>query len=209
MLAKALLKKIYKILPQSDLVSVADFMAKVELDKKQFVWQYYRHNKSTIRRNLRRLFMTLEFEIDKVNFELANQVVLAKQKIRQYGEIKTINEALIRPSDLHYIQNDDQENPAVDPFLFECYLYRKILVALDNDVCYIHHSHQYRPLDDYLVNKVDQKRLSESMSLPMLKVTISELSTGLNELLEDQIKNTSKWINQGENDYSLNVVLAL
>ena len=145
--------------------------------------------------------MTLEFEIDKAHFELANQVVLAKQEIRQYGGIKTINEALIRPSDLHYIQNDDQENPTVDPFLFEYYLYRKILVALDNDVCYIHHSHQYRPLDDYLVNKVEQKRLSKSMSLPMLKVTISKLSTGLKELLTDQMKNTSKRINQGENDY--------
>ena len=88
MLAKALLDKIYKILPQSDLVSVADFMAKVELDKKQFIWQYYRQNKSTIRRNLRRLFMTLEFEIDKAHFELANQVVLAKQEIRQYGELR-------------------------------------------------------------------------------------------------------------------------
>ena len=39
MLANVLLKKIYKILPQSDLASVADFMAKVELDKKQFIWR--------------------------------------------------------------------------------------------------------------------------------------------------------------------------
>ncbi|TXK92714.1 hypothetical protein BMR10_17520, partial [Methylococcaceae bacterium CS4] len=75
MLAKALLKNIYKILPQSDLASVADFMAKVELDKKQFIWQYYRQNKVTIRRNLRRLFLTLEFEIDKAHFELANQII--------------------------------------------------------------------------------------------------------------------------------------
>ena len=32
--------------------------------------------------------MTLEFEIDKAHFELANQVVLAKQEIRQYGELR-------------------------------------------------------------------------------------------------------------------------
>ena len=201
MLAKALLNKIYKILPQSDLASVADFMEKVELDKKQFIWQYYSQNKATIRRNLRRLFLTLEFEIDKAHFELANQVNLAKQEIRQYGEIKTIDEELIRNSDLAYLQNDDRDNPTVDPFLFECYLYRKVLQALDNDVCYIHHSHQYRPLDDYLIDRADQKQLSSSMSLPMLKVTISELSAGLKGLLEEQMKNTSKRINQGENDY--------
>jgi TnpA family transposase len=184
MLAKALLNKIYKILPQSDLASVADFMEKVELDKKRFIWQYYSQNKATIRRNLRRLFLTLEFEIDKTHFE-----------------IKTIDEELIRNSDLAYLQNDDQYNPTVDPFLFECYLYRKVLQALDNDVCYIHDSHQYRPLDDYLIDRADQKQLSSSMSLPMLKVTISELSAGLKGLLEEQMKNTSKRINQGENDY--------
>jgi len=201
MLATDLLNKVYKILPQSDLASVADFMEKVELDKKQFVWQYYRQNKATIRRNLRRLFLTLEFEIDKAHFELANQVTFAKQEIRQYGEIKTIDDELIRPSDLAYLQNDDPENQTVDPFLFECYLYRKVLQALDNDVCYIYHSHQYRPLDDYLIDRADQKQLSSSMSLPMLKVKISELSTGLKGLLEEQMKNTSKRINQGENDY--------
>ena len=186
MLAKALLNKIYKILPQSDLASVADFMEKVELDKKQFIWQYYSQNKATIRRNLRRLFLTLEFEIDKAYFELANQVNLAKQEIRQYGEIKTIDKELIRNSDLAYLQNDGRENPTVDPFLFECYLYRKVLQALDNDVCYIHDSHQYRSLDDYLIDRADQKQLSRSMSLPMLKVTISELSAGLKELLEGE-----------------------
>lgn len=201
MLAAALLTKIYKILPQSDLASVADFMAKVELDKKQCIWQYYRQNKATIRRNLRRLFLTLEFEIDKAHFELANQVTLAKREIRQYGEVKTINEALIRLSDLPYLQNDDRENPTVDPFLFEFYLYRKVLQALNNDVGYIHHSHQYQPLEDYLIDRADQKQLSNSMSLPMLKVTISALSVGLKGLLEEQMKNTSKRINQGENDY--------
>lgn len=145
--------------------------------------------------------MTIEFEIDKTHFELANQVTLAKKELRQYGEIKTIDETLIRPLDLPYIQNDDLDVPTVDPFLFECYLYRKVLQALDNDVCYINHSHQYRTLDDYLIDRVDQKQLSSSMSLPMLKVTISELSAGLKELLEEQMKNTSKRINQGENDY--------
>ena len=128
----------------------------------------------------------MEFEIDKAYFELANQVNLAKQEIRQYGEIKTIDKELIRNSDLAYLQNDGRENPTVDPFLFECYLYRKVLQALDNDVCYIHDSHQYRSLDDYLIDRADQKQLSRSMSLPMLKVTISELSAGLKELLEGE-----------------------
>ena len=36
------------------------------------------------------------------------------------------------------------------------------------------------------------------MSLPVLKVSISDLSAGLNTLLEAQMKSASKRINQGE-----------
>ena len=163
-------------------------MSKIELDKKQFIWQYYAQNKATIRRNLRRLFLALDFEIDKSHPALASQVSLAKQEFRQHSEIKTIDRALIRPSDLPYLLNDDQDNPAVEPFLFECYLYRKLLQALDNDICYINHSHQYRPLDDFLIESKDQHIFSESMPLPMLKVSISDLGSGLDTLLEEKTK---------------------
>ena len=131
--AKTLLDQIYRILPQPDLTAVADFMSKVELDKKKFLWKYYSTNKPAIRRNLRRLFFALEFEIDKTHPKLVNQVTLAKYEIQQHGEIKTIDEELIRPSDLAYFQNSEPENSSINPFLFECYLYRKIFQALDND----------------------------------------------------------------------------
>ena len=199
--AQTLLDQIYRILPQPDLTAVADFMSKVELDKKKFFWKYYSTNKAAIRRNLRRLFLALEFEIDKTHPKLVNQVTLAKYEIQQHGEIKTIDEELIRPSDLAYFQNSEAENSSIDPFLFECYLYRKVFQALDNDICYIHHSHQHRPLSDFLVNKSEQNRLGESMSLPMLKVSISDFCKGLNGSLTEQIKKVSKRINQGENNY--------
>jgi len=121
--AKDLLDKVYTILPQPDLAAVADFMSKIELDNKQFIWQYYNLNKATVRRNLRRLFLALEFEIDKAHPKLADQVSVAKKELCQYGEIKTIDEALIRPSDLAYLRHDDQDNPTIEPFFFECYLY--------------------------------------------------------------------------------------
>lgn len=199
--AKTLLDQIYRILPQPDLSAVADFLSKVELDKKKFFWKYYNINKSTIRRNLRRLFLALEFEIDKAHPQLVNQVTLAKYEIQQYGEIKTIDEELIRPSDLAYFRKGESDNLSIDPFLFECYLYRKVIQALDNDVCYIHHSHQHRPLSDFLVKKSEQDKLGESMSLPMLNVSIPDFCKGLDGHLTEQMKNVSKRINQGENNY--------
>jgi hypothetical protein len=132
---------------------------------------------------------------------LADQVIVAKEELRQHSEIKTINEILIRPSDLPYLQNDEQEVPGIDPFLFECYLYRKILQALDNDVCYISDSHQYRPLNDFLIERKDQEELSKSMSLPMLKISISDFNLGLEAALTNKMKIASKRINTGENDY--------
>jgi hypothetical protein len=168
---------------------------------KKFFWKYYNINKSTIRRNLRQLFLALEFEIDKAHPQLVNQVTLAKYEIQQHGEIKTIDEGLIRPSYLVYFQSGETDSPSIDPFLFECYLYRKIFQALDNDVCYIHHSHQHRPLSDFLVKKSEQDKLGESMSLPMLKVSIPDFCKGLDGSLTKQMKSVSKRINQGENNY--------
>lgn len=200
LLATDLLNKIYSILPQSDLSAVADFMSKIELDKKKFVWRYYGQHKAMIQRNLRRLFMSLDFDIDKAHPTLANQVTLAKQELRQYGEIRTIDTDLIRPVDLPYLKITDKDSD-VNSFLFESYLYRKLLQALDNDVCYIHNSHQYRPLDDYLIAASDQEKLSHSMSLPILNVAISDLCLGMDVQLQEQMSSVSKRINQGENDY--------
>lgn len=201
LLAKSLLQQIYRILPKADLAAVADFMSKVELDKKKYVWLYYGLNKSTIRRNLRRLFLALDFEIDKANTELAEQIILAKHEIKQSGQITIINKDLIRPSDLKYLQKKVGDQEEIDPFLFELYLYRKISRALDNDICYIHHSHQHRPLSDFLIKKSEQDELGKSMSLPMLEVPITEFGKGIDEVLSQQMKSVSKRINQGENSF--------
>jgi hypothetical protein len=128
-------------------------------------------------------------------------VILAKQELHQFGEIKTIDTELIRAMDLPYLQNNDQDNPVINPFLFESYLYQKILQALDNDICYIHNSHQYRPLEDYLIDASDQDKLRQSMSLPILELPISDLCAAMEIQLQTQIKSVSKRINQGENDY--------
>ncbi|NQY63449.1 MAG: DUF4158 domain-containing protein [Alteromonadaceae bacterium] len=200
-IAKDLLEEVYAILPQQELTAVADFMSNVELDKKRFIWKYYADNETTIRRNLRRLFLALEFDIDKTQPILAAQVIVAKQELNKYGEIRTIDAALIRPVDLTYLQNDDKVDPKINPFLFECYLYHRLFNALDNDVCYIHNSYQFRPLNDYLVNKKEIKELGKAMSLPILDVPISGLALNLKAQLDEKMGNASKRIIDGNNGY--------
>jgi TnpA family transposase len=84
---------------------------------------------------------------------LADQVIVAKEELRQHSEIKTINEILIRP------------------------------------------------LNDFLIERKDQEELSKSMSLPMLKISISDFNSGLEAALTNKMKIASKRINTGENDY--------
>ena len=198
----SLLKQVYSILPQADLIAVANYMADVELDQKQFFWKYYKDNEATIKQNLRRLFLTLDFEVDKSKVELAQQVIVGKQEIERYGEIRTIDISLIRPSDLPYLRyepNDSANN--VDAYLFELYLYQRIFNAIDNDICYINHTDEYRPLDDYLIDSNDKQQLIDALSLPILNVSSKSLVLAMQEQLEHKMKIAGKNISCGENKY--------
>lgn len=199
---ESLLKQVYSILPQADLVAVANYMADVELDQRQFIWNYYKDNEATIKQNLRRLFLTLGFEVDKSKVELAQQVIIAKLEIEKYGEIKTINASLIRPSDLPYLKYDNSEpTNDVDPYLFELYLYQRIFNAIDNDVCYINNTDEFRPLEDYLIDSNDKQHLIDALSLPILNVSSKSLVLAMQEQLEHKMKIAGKNISCGENKY--------
>jgi TnpA family transposase len=198
---------VFSLIPESEIPLLSRFLADTKYDKKSYEWEYLETKTNAIRRNVRSLFLALDFKCQTKD-AFYQQLVDAKSDLESYGELRTINREIIDKSSLQYLytQNvDDSDAPlGINIPRFEIYLYQNLCSGLQAKEIFIEHSVEYTSLDELLRKPSSQEERIEILSEMGLDQFIQPASQHLGDLkakMDAQIKLISDRVEKGENDF--------
>jgi TnpA family transposase len=163
--------KLFKFIPEPDLVSTAQLLLSDNLDKDLLFWRYIDQNAQSITLNLRPIFLNLDITIVR-NDVLKAVVAFMKKHLEQPKTIKTVPKCVedwIPTVDLHYIIIDDVINTKRLEFLF----YKQLAHHIDTNKLTLQFSVKHKEVEDNFIalpkwNK-DRSRLLRSLPYTTLQ----------------------------------------
>jgi TnpA family transposase len=200
-------EKAHKILSQEKIDLVCDFLSRKHGGRDEYRWKCYGSKQNVITKNLRPLFLAIDFDYGQGAKQLAEAAVFLKSI---FMANKSINKQPINkfPKDFistalkPHIMSEDN----IDAHKYEFLVYGQILLELDNGVVTCDNSTQYRDFDTEIreavnwENMTDRKKLlkeldAEELSLPIEKL-LSELTVDVNGLYEKVNEDIFSGVNE-------------
>jgi hypothetical protein len=188
-------EKAHKILSQEKINLVCDFLSRKHGGRDEYKWKCYGSKQNVITKNLRPLFMAIDFDYGQGAKQLSEAAdflksifitnkSLNKQPMSKFP--KDFIPTALKP----YVMSDDN----IDAHKYEFLVYSQILLKLDSGIVTCDNSTQYRDFDTEIReavnwnNKTDRKKLlkeidAEEISLPVEKL-LSKLKIDVNALYE-------------------------
>lgn len=87
---KEIQKKAYKRLSKTKLKLISKYLMEQCIDKTTYEWQFYADNYRCITKNLRPVFMAIDFEYNINNAHLLSRVTFVKQALQQNKNLNQI-----------------------------------------------------------------------------------------------------------------------
>jgi TnpA family transposase len=188
-------KKAHKILSQEKIDLICDFLSRKHGGKDEHKWNCYASKQKAITKNLRPLFMVIDFDYGQGAKQLAEAAAFLKSI---FTANKSLNKQPISkfpkdfiPSSLKpYVMSEDN----IDVHKYEFLVYSQILLKLDSGIVTCNDSTQYRDFNTEIreaVNWDDKKQRkkilkevdAEELSLPIEKI-LSKAKKVVNNLYE-------------------------
>lgn len=197
---------------------VSDFMRNVMFDKMGFEWAHYAALSPSYKRNLRHLFLSLEFSSRVEDAPLLESTRVLQNLLRQGKSLRqtplSMCSPVIIPKKLHKylftrVGENNQKHLDIDRYDF--FVYRLLRNALEAGDIYVEHSTEYHPFEDDLISDArwqNKETLLREIGAPLLLTPIQDTLARFHEALEAKFKLVNQRIAQVDNPSSSEVARA-
>ena len=207
----------FDILDKRKFSLVAKYMAKAKFDELAYEWNSYDKLARTFKKNLRPLFMNIEFESQAKNDPLIKAVAFLKETFRKNKVLKQIKDdefpkEIISSKFKPYLFDTQLDNSSgkrrklkrVNADRYEILVYRLLRNGLESGDIFFKDSGRYKSFEDDLIDLArwrNKEQLLKQLSLPVLSEPIEQQLEKLKQTLESKLAEVNRRILEGENKH--------
>ncbi|MBI1766913.1 MAG: Tn3 family transposase, partial [Bacteroidetes bacterium] len=205
----------FKILGKDKFLAVSQYISSYEFDQVEYEWNHYVKSSMAIKRNLRHIFLNIDFEAQATQDPLIKAVSFLKEYIPRIGKEREtmaheFSEEII-PKKLRRYLIEKEGNKAgktprtingINVDKFEFLVYKLLREGLESGRIYCTNSVSFRSFDQDLITPNqwnNRKHLIQNLSVPGFQKPIKKLLRDLEEELEIKLKKVNERIAKGEN----------
>lgn len=204
--------KAFSFLGPDRIPLVADYMRNIAFDKLGFQWSYYTTLSPTFKRNLRHLFIDLDFAGRVENAPLLDAVEFLQDHLRKGHTPRQIDPATfpvdiipkrLRPH-LFTAQEGKGRAKRLDVDRYEFLVYRLLCDAMDAGDVFVKDSNEFRRFEDDLISDerwMNKEAILRDLDAPILQTPIESTLAALRAQLEEKYREVNAHIMEGENTH--------
>jgi len=204
--------KAFTFLDRERIPTVADYMRNIAFDKVGFQWTFYTSLSLTIKKNLRHLFVELNFVGRVKDAPLTEAVNFLQQHLRQghtprqidptVFPLKMVPKRLRRY--LFVLEKGPDRTRRLEVDRYEFLVYRLLCDAIAAGNVYVQESNEYRSFEDDLISDERWKNkdaVLRDVDAPILRAPIQITLDALRTELEEKFKRVNARISEKENTH--------
>jgi len=204
----------FGILEKEKFPFLSTYISKTRFDQKEFVWDYYSKIAQKFKKNIRYIFLNLDFQCQNPEDPLLKAVSFLKdvfQKQKSLNQIKEDNFPLecIKAKKYLYDTKSGKDNDgnsyeitSLNVNKYEFLIYSLLMKGLESGGIFVRDSINFRSFEEDLIDDATWENryvLIKNLNIPYLHTSITEILDSLKQLLEIKIDKVNKRIKTGEN----------
>lgn len=202
--------KAFRYLGPEQIPLVANYMRNIAFDKMSFQWAFYTQLSTTFKRNLRHVFVDLDFAGRVENAPLMTAVKFLQDHLRLGHTPRQIDPAKFpvevipkrwRPY-LFTTKPGHGRTKQLDVDRYEFLVYRLLCDALEAGDIFVVNSNEFRRFEDDLISDerwAERESVLRDLDAPVLREPIEETLASLREQVEAKFASINSRIEDGEN----------
>ncbi|WP_341757956.1 Tn3 family transposase [Candidatus Tisiphia endosymbiont of Ditula angustiorana] len=194
----------FKIMPQEDIQVLGQKMLNKPHRKKEFKWQQIDKAQKSYKKNLRPLFMKLDFSSEITNnpwLKSANwlhKVFTDNQKLSDRPFSECPDETIPKHLQRYLLRNSTEENRTINANRYEYWIYCQINKQISTSGLYIENSLNHRCFNHELVVINQKEEILKKLNIPWLQQPINKQLDDLTKELHDLWLLFNKNLKQGK-----------
>lgn len=198
----------FEVLPKERLGTVADMLREIAFDKAAYQWSVFDQMAATIRRNLRPVFVALDFVGRTQNEPLLRAVAFFKQILAEGQSPRQVNpkqfpiDFIPRGSKRFLFLKGEDGKRALVVDRYEIFLYQQLTKAAGGGHVFVRESNEFKPFEDDLIGDErwkSKEAILDALDAPILKVPIEQTLAELRKELEEKYAQVNARIKSKEN----------
>jgi len=217
---KFLQEKAFAILPADQYITVADYLEGHSFDYDVCRWQFYADKAMQIKRNLRSIFLNINFTASSPNHNLLPAIDFLKDafiKEKSLNQIypKLFPKKFIPRNAFRYLKEIESTSTSdtgkkrilrrIHPDKYEFFVYKRIIEGIDKGDIFCDETTQYKSLESDLLSDEtweNKKEILQKLGYPNITDAGEESKLDeLEKMLHQKIIDVNKRIATGENKY--------
>lgn len=201
-------QRAWKIMPRNDLMNTAYRLSVSPVSRLVRQWDAVDQLSERIRRQMRPLFMSVEFGCSIPHSPWAaalswvRSVFSRQQQLSQRPLSECPSATLPKRLSPYLLESDDGGNPVrLRAARYEFWLYRQLRKRLKSGELHIDDSFQYRHLADELVSPEEQQVILKQLDIPFLRQPMQNQLDNLSDELHQQWMDFSRELQEGKLPY--------
>lgn len=210
-------KLAFGILPEDKISFMSRYISKSKFDETGYVWDHYQKFAKAIKKNLRPVFMNIDFASHIAEDPLIKGVVFLKEAFRQgkslsQFDIQDFPQVLIPKKLKRYLYETKQRKIAgkscriktINGDKYEFLVYILLRKCLESGDIFSKNSVRFRSFEDDLIDDVKWKKkniILKELNLPALSTPIKQQLQDFKVKLEDKYNEVNRRIREGENKH--------
>ena len=201
--------KSYEITPEGKFKDLIRQIKNPTLTPDFYRWKYYDRNKIAISRNIRPIFMALEFQsqnqdiVDAINF-YREHLSQDNNKISSFDQYKTdeipIN-FIPKPSRKWLYNQIDKKSKLINPFRYEFMLYIYIMKFIDNNTISLSKSLSYKSYKDEVLSddrwENENDEIKDSLKKKLMSIDVDFILDKFDSMTKERYISLNSNINNG------------
>ena len=194
-----------KIMTQDELQQVIEFISKGIINENHFRWKHYEERQGEITKNIRPIFMGLEFKCSNISKPLSEAICFIRENInnsKPFSKVK-INKFPVKyvPKNVRqyvYSVNSECKVVKISHSQYEFCVYSEIKKKFRNNELTIADSISHRKLEDDLIPRRKLKSTIKSIDNPLLSTPFNQALPEDDKILDELYHRVNKRIESGE-----------
>ncbi len=195
-----------KIMPKNELQQVIEFISKGIINEKHFRWKHYEERQSEITKNLRPIFMELEFKCNDINKPLSKAIDFMRETInarKSFNKVKAImfpiKHVPENVSEYVYSLNSKAKAKKINYSQYEFCVYSEIKKRFRKNEITVVDSINHKKLEDDLIPFRKLKSTIKIIDSPLLSTPFNKALPEDDKILDELYHRVNKRIENGEN----------
>ena len=210
-------KRAFGILPEEKIPVMVRYISTTKFDETGYVWDHHQKLAKAIKKNLRPVFMNIDFESNNVKDPLIKGVNFLKKAFKQgkslnQFDIEDFPYELIPKKLKRYLYESKQKKisgkscriKSINGDKYEFLIYLLLRKYLESGDVFSRDSVRFRSFEDDLIDEAKWKQkdiILKELDLPVLNTPIEQQLKDYKVELEDKYHEVNRRITEGENKY--------